>query len=208
MRTTITICVLILMLAGVNVQAAMPPVMNFQARLSDDGGDPIPDSSYGFVFTIYDDSTGGNVLWTESQTVTTVDGIFAVLLGSLNPLDAEVFAGAPRYIGIQMGVEPEIRPRTAVASVPYAFQAGVAAASAGSSGLTPHTDWLAPYFRTLDAAPSMVVTTISIYNADTDSNLVTLSFYDESGSLIDECSVPLHAGGCGYSDRMEELARI
>jgi hypothetical protein len=195
MRATITVCMVTLMLASTGVASDKPHVMNFQARLTDAAGNSIPDGPHGVVFSLYADSTAGQVLWTETQTVGVVSGAFTVLLGSSNPLDPDVFAGASRYIGIKVDGETEITPRTPLGAVPYAFQAGGVAEAAAGAGLMPDTNWVAPYFRAIDGSPVLALTIISIYNADTTSNLVTLSFYSESGSLIDECSQSVAKGG-------------
>jgi hypothetical protein len=93
-----------------------------------------------------------------------------------------------------VGTEAEISPRTVLGAVPYAFQAGAVASQAGGDDLTPGTQWVAPYFRAIDGSPVAALTIISIYNADTTSNLVTLSFYTETGTLIDECSQTIARG--------------
>lgn len=180
-------------LIAVTALAGTPPVMNFQARFSDATGAPIADGAYSISFTVYDAATGGQAVWTETQNVVATDGICAVLLGSSNPLNAQVFAEAPRYIGVQVAGEPEVSPRTEIATVPYAFQAGSAETSA-NAGLTPDTAWISPYFRAIDNPGSLALTIISIYNADTTSNLVTLSFYNETGALVDACSQTIAVG--------------
>lgn len=194
MRSILTTCVVVLFVAGFASSDQTPHVMSFQGRLSDGLGHPVPDDSRAVLFRIYDDSTGGNVLWSESQTIRTVDGAFTVQLGSVNPLNTETFAGSPRYLGITVGTEAEISPRSALGAVPYAFQAGAVASLSGSDDLTPGTQWIAPYFRAIDGSPVLALTVISVYNADTTSNLVTLSFYTESGTLIDECSQTVARG--------------
>jgi hypothetical protein len=76
------------------------------------------------IFTIYNASTGGDVLWTETQTVTVTDGVFNVLLGSQNPILANTFDGNERYLGVKVGgVDPEMTPRKQMVSVPFAYRA-------------------------------------------------------------------------------------
>ena len=181
------------LLLSASAFAETPPKMNFQARFSDAQGNPIADGQYSISFTVYDAAVGGQAIWTETQSVSTIDGVCAVLLGSSNPLSSEVFAGSPRYVGVQLAGESEISPRSEFATVPYAFQAG-SAATAASAGFTPDTAWIAPYFRAIDNSGSLSLTTISVYNAAATSNQVTLSFYNESGALIDACSQTVAAG--------------
>jgi hypothetical protein len=64
-------------------------------------------------------------------TVTTTSGLFSVSLGAppMNPLPDDLFGGVPqsidttRYLGITVGAEPEMSPRTKLTSTPYAFHA-------------------------------------------------------------------------------------
>jgi hypothetical protein len=100
--------------------AAIPTVINFQGRLTDAGGTPVPDGSYSVVFTIYDVPVGGTVKWTETQSVTTSGGLFSVLLGTLTPIVDSVFNHSFRCLGIKVGTDPELSPRTRLVSVPYA----------------------------------------------------------------------------------------
>ncbi|MBS3052816.1 MAG: hypothetical protein J4428_05605, partial [Candidatus Aenigmarchaeota archaeon] len=46
--------------------AAIPSVINYQGKLTDASDNPLT-GSYNFVFKIYDVSTGGTALWSETQ---------------------------------------------------------------------------------------------------------------------------------------------
>jgi hypothetical protein len=103
--------------------ADVPLVINYQGRLTDDTGEPLS-GIYYMVFTIYNSETNGESKWSEPQPDVTVDnGIFSVLLGSIVPLDDSVFTGGDRYLGIKIGADPEISPRTRLTSVPSAVTA-------------------------------------------------------------------------------------
>src|SRR3989344_5761697 len=60
-----------------SAHAAIPPMMNFQGRLTDSGGNP-RNGNFDMAFRIYDASSGGNLLWDESYTganqVTVING--------------------------------------------------------------------------------------------------------------------------------------
>ena len=106
------------------VSAQVPQLINYQARLTDVAtGLPVDDGEYAITFSFYETSTGGSALWTESQSVQSTNGIYSVLLGSINPLDVSLFSGATRYLGITVGSDPEMMPRKQMVSVPYAFSA-------------------------------------------------------------------------------------
>lgn len=110
-------------LAAIAANAAVPPMINYQGQLTNDSGEPL-DTTLAIVFTIYDDSTGGNPVWTESHdAVEAIDGLFNVLLGSSVPFTDTVFAQTDRYLGIKVGDDSELQPRTRLVSVGYAYQA-------------------------------------------------------------------------------------
>lgn len=124
---------LIILLLTVSINADVPQVISYQGRLTDSGGDPVADDSYSVVFTIYDASTGGNAKWTETQLITTNNGLFAVLLGTINPIFDTVFNGTTRYLSIEVAGDPELIPRIELASVPYAQRVSTVDGSSGGS---------------------------------------------------------------------------
>ena len=73
-------------------------------------------------FKIYDDVTGGNLLWTEDHSVAITEGHFQVVLGSITPLDLPF--DKPYWLGISIKNAPELEPRTALTSVAYSINAG------------------------------------------------------------------------------------
>ncbi len=119
-NSQILFLVVALLVLSIAVNAEVPKSFNYQGRLTDDGGNPVPDDSYEVVFTIYDAATGGNSKWTETQSIITSNGLFAVLLGTINPIVDTVFNGTTRYLSLEVAGAPELSPRTAMVSVPYA----------------------------------------------------------------------------------------
>jgi len=107
----------------------IPQIINYQGILTDTSGNPVPDGQYGIVFSIYDASTGGTALWTETWNsgttpITTIGGNFSVLLGIHNSISASFFNDHPTtYLGIKVGSDSEMQPRQKIASVGYAFKA-------------------------------------------------------------------------------------
>lgn len=93
-------------------------LISYQGRLTDDGGNPI-NGTQAMTFTIYDGV--GVSKWTESHpTVQVNDGLFSVILGSQSVLPDSVFTGDDRFLGITIGADPEITPRTQLISSPGA----------------------------------------------------------------------------------------
>lgn len=124
---------------GINKQ------INFQGKLVDSSGLNVADSTYSVVFTLYDASSGGTNLWTETDSVTTTAGIFQVPLGAVNTTLGNVnFNSDTIYLGIKVGADAEMTPRIRFSSVPYALNAGslsgvVATQSASGFTLTGGT---------------------------------------------------------------------
>ncbi len=110
------------MLISTIVSAGVPNYINFQGRLADDAGEPVSDGDYNIFFSIYDAAEDGAILWTSDRmTVPVEGGLFSVELGPLTP---GIFASTgDRYLGIKVGADPEITPRTHLTSTAYSHQA-------------------------------------------------------------------------------------
>jgi len=123
-----------------NIQAAVPQVINYQGRLTDGGGAPVADGAQLVKFVIYDAPVGGAVLWDAGfQNVTTENGFFTYALGSNAPLPDDLFSDTSRYLGITVGVDPELSPRSRLESSPYAYhalRADTALSAPSSIGIT------------------------------------------------------------------------
>lgn len=130
---TFAVIILTALLTAMPAIAGAPTAMNYQGLLTDNVGNPVTDSTYSVTFTIYDAAAVGNSKWTETQNVTTTDGLFSVLLGSVNPVLDTVFSGTTRYLGIAVAGDPEIAPRTALVSVPYAQRVSTVDGASGGN---------------------------------------------------------------------------
>jgi hypothetical protein len=113
----------VLMAVTATAPAQVPSQMHYQGYVSNsEGGSPL-DTNLSMTFTIYNHPTGSDVVWTEIQpSVTISEGLFNVLLGSVNPITEGVFLDSVRWLGIMVDPDPEIVPRTKLATAPYAFR--------------------------------------------------------------------------------------
>jgi hypothetical protein len=123
MRTTKLLLILTVgMLATVAAQAEVPKLINYQGKLTTAEGGCLNDTIQ-MTFTIYSDSFGTQSVWTETQdSVIVTEGIFNVLLGSLNALHDTMFDETTRYLGVQVESDPEMTPLKPMVTVPYAFR--------------------------------------------------------------------------------------
>ncbi|UCC80271.1 MAG: hypothetical protein JSW64_02615 [Candidatus Zixiibacteriota bacterium] len=112
--TTVILTALIFATVTLTASAQIPLNMSYQARLADNAGNPVPDSSYDMEFRFYSDSTGGVPVWTESFfDVFTDNGFFDVFL----EMDLDNLDG-PLFLEIMVGDEI-MSPRAPLASVPF-----------------------------------------------------------------------------------------
>jgi hypothetical protein len=103
-------------------QSVVPGLLNYQGMLRTSGGSPVADSTYSVDFTIYDDAAAGSILWTESRSVATIDGLFNIKLGEVMPVPDSVFNDSARWLGIQVNPDPEMTPRQRLTTVGYSFR--------------------------------------------------------------------------------------
>lgn len=109
--------------------AEAPRLISYQGRLTDASGEPLPDGAKNLRFIIWNDPTAvapANELWNSGPvTVTTTDGLFAVNLGQapMTALDPAIFTDTLLWLGISVGADPEISPRTRLVSSPYTLSA-------------------------------------------------------------------------------------
>ncbi|MFH2036654.1 MAG: hypothetical protein ABIJ45_09650 [Candidatus Zixiibacteriota bacterium] len=116
----------IILISVVSALAEVPGMINYQGRLTDPSGDPVPDGNYTINFRLYNVSSAGTAFWSESHTdVTITDGMFNIILGADTPITETELDNAEIYLEIE--VEGNIiTPRTKMVSSAYAIEAGVA----------------------------------------------------------------------------------
>jgi|GEM_PF-4871182 len=116
-------CLAVALAFAAPANAAVPATVTHQGSLYDAKGKPV-DATLSVVYSIYDTTTASVAIWTETHTLTFSKGFFSVDIGTETPLDSAIFDGSLRYLGIQIGTDAEMTPRSAIGSVPYAIVAG------------------------------------------------------------------------------------
>lgn len=118
---------LVVCAVALTASAAVPPMINYQGKLMQPSGVPVPDNTYSMTFAIYGVPTGGTALWSETNpSVQVKGGLFSVLLGSVTNLPANIFDNENRWFGVTVGTDPEMTPRQKIASVAFAQKAASA----------------------------------------------------------------------------------
>ena len=137
---------MILFLCSVS-SAVVPDKINYQGKLTTAQGGCL-NATVSMTFSIYPDTLGSPSVWTETQTQVSVEnGIFSVLLGSVNPIPDTVFDGSTKYLGVQVESDPEMRPLKPMVSTSYAFhshrsQEADTAGYARAAPAIPDDDWV------------------------------------------------------------------
>jgi len=106
----------------------------FQGRLLQKSGVKAPNGCYTMRFALYDTSSGGTALWSETYTagdcssgstngISVNDSVFSVNLGSISSISDDFFADTSTtyYLGLKVGSDSEMTPRTKLGASPASF---------------------------------------------------------------------------------------
>ena len=164
----------------------VPQLINYQGYLADANGDPI-NGEIEIQFSIYATVEGGSPLWTETQTVAVIDGLFNALLGSTNTLEFSVFDSRFRYLAIKVGDDLEMTPRKQLVSVGFAYRANSADKLKGRefSEFVQTVDGVPPKDGDVDLVAGENVT----ITPDANNNQITISATGGVGPGGDDLSV-------------------
>jgi hypothetical protein len=124
----------VLLISASFCYAAIPEIIGYEGRLTDQYGTPITASTQ-FTFKIYSAETGGSPVsgGTTIQTINpNTNGVFSTVIA----VPDSVFNGTDRWLGVAIGAESEMIPRIRVASAAYAYKA-LSADSAATGGTGP-----------------------------------------------------------------------
>lgn len=116
-----------------NSHPEVPILISYQGVLLDNAGDPVPDWAYTVIFTIYDNATAGNAVWSEIRALYTENGAFSIHLGSTTSINDAVFIGRNRWLGISVYPDPEMTPRTQLVTTPYAYRVSTIDSATGGT---------------------------------------------------------------------------
>ena len=98
------------------ISAAMSDVIPFQGRLTNPSGVPL-NGPYSIRLALYDVSSGGVALCSDTNTVAVTNGLFTFSMGSCAADDTD---GKQLYLGVKVGTDAEMTPRQPVYPVPFA----------------------------------------------------------------------------------------
>ncbi len=116
---TLLVVAVLLAASGLGAGAQVPAAtlgtdgatVPYPGRLSNAEGQPVADGAYELQFALYAAATGGEPLWTETQTGVAVrGGAFAVVLGSVAPIPKAVLDGGSRWLEVSVRGPGEASP--------------------------------------------------------------------------------------------------
>jgi len=104
------------------IAGVAPKMIHYQAMLENSNGDPVTTQTQ-VTFRIYDAATSKAILWEETRMVSPDEsGMFSISLGETEPVNEDVFSAAERWLGITVGTDSELTPRTRLVSSPYSMR--------------------------------------------------------------------------------------
>lgn len=197
--------------------ADVPTRLNVQGLLLDDAGSAVT-GTFAITFSFYAGETGGDALWTETQTdVDSMDGLFDTTLGEalLNPVMGSLFSENPQlWLGVKIeggpgvpaGGEAEL-PRRPFNTVAYAFlsQNSVTADNAITFDGMTYTDVMADVLAAVEAE-GYIKPGVAIDQSNLPANglnevsndLVSNQFVD----VIESLNVPVAINSGGAFDEL------
>lgn len=180
----IAIVFVITMLFVAAAAAQVPRTISYQGVLRATDGSVAPEADYSITFGIYDDPTGGTLLWSETQVIHVTAGIVDATLGEVTPLS--ISFDEQYWLGIAVDGGAEMSPRTRLSTAPYAV---CAEEVMGATNLVPSSGSVGIGTTTPGAVLHILhdangVAGVRIQNPNTGANSVErLDFTDENGEV-------------------------
>ena len=103
----------------VSVNLSAQAKISIQGTLKDAKGAAAADGVQTVTFKLYNVTTAGTALWSETADVNVSGGIYSHYLGSVTPLNTSIFSNT-LYLGVNIGAL-ELSPRIELTYAPYAF---------------------------------------------------------------------------------------
>lgn len=125
------------------------------------------DATYSFNFEIFDASAAGNSIWTETQSLTTSDGLYNAVLGAVTPLN--IAFDKPYWVEITVEAEV-LSPRIELTSPSYTMNDNIEDLADGSlSGAKIGTGIDGANIDDASISTAKISSTIAIANGGTNA---------------------------------------
>jgi hypothetical protein len=193
----------------VSLIADVPHYFSYQGRLMDDAGNPLTDT-VELDFGIYVEESATTLLWQEVHpSVSVVDGLFNVFLGSGNPMSDSIFDGSVLWLGIKVNDGQVMDPLTPFVASPYSFHSIHAdTAEYALNAPAPTSIWSQSgnYIRLPDVGDSVGIGVLDPPYKFTVNGEIAVASGGESKYLINYDQGGLNIAEIGVQDRMIHLS--
>jgi len=108
--------VLLLVMCGIVAAAPSTRNITYQGILENSGGNPLT-GPYSMTFRLYNVTSGGTALSTDTHSISVDKGLFTTQL----TFDPSYINGQALWLGMTVGKDPEMTPRQEIRPVPYAL---------------------------------------------------------------------------------------
>ena len=144
------------------------------------------------VFSLFDASTAGNQLWSESQSIGLTDGYYATSLGEMTPLSPTFFGRTDVWLEVAIDGAP-LAPRRKVGAVPFAMVCGQTLGARSGRNLI---DWQAVATGWQNIGGTQATVTLdSADPVEGDSSFkITVPLSTTSGNLVYGDMIPVEPG--------------
>ena len=98
----------------------VPKTISYQGVSTDDNGNAVANGSYKLKFELYTTPNNGIISWQEThENIPVINGVFNVVLGSINPLDIPF--DEPYSLAISINDGDRLEPFTPLTAAPYSL---------------------------------------------------------------------------------------
>lgn len=149
LRRTLSVALATLAM-GATALAQAPRTMSYQGLLTDANGNLISDGNHTLRLSLYESASGGSAMFSETQTVPVVRGLFNIIIGSATPISSTLLFNRAYFLGVSVDGGAELTPRTPLTTSPYAFYADMA------GGLVPGATGVVTSLNGSDGALTLV----------------------------------------------------
>jgi hypothetical protein len=192
MKNLVLISLFLIFICFESLLPQIPRLISYQGVLTDTTGKPKPDGIYNFVFSFYETSTAGNLLWTESKQLDVLNGLFLTQLGDVTSISSSLTFDRQYWLGVKVGTDPELIPRIKLTSSPYSLHSIYADTALNAYGIKRP---ITPPVSSYEIAPNTVIRYARVFNYKRNLDTVVhdsitivsrndIDIYFENDSLI------------------------
>lgn len=123
MITRLFLLLVLAVVVSAGLHAQIPRTISYQGILTNGEGTPIANGAHTLRISFYYTATGGDPIHSENHPVSTVEGLFSLVLGQGAGLPSGLDFNEPYWMGISVDGAGELVPRTPLTAAPYALNA-------------------------------------------------------------------------------------